>query len=395
MHMLKQIFLALLLIPIAQFAFAEEIPDYNKPYAPIFFNKPIYSWTEKVEITIIAPSWNTGINLIDSIGGDPNYSVNVYTNNHQLKQYKLYETDPSSGIFTGEIILTGFLHDVNGNGKHDTNPRTLGAGPNGGYLQNEEDSGITVSFEFADGVVLSESAKIEWNVGDLRIIDVTEESAKLKLFERDMNLNPESIDTVNIEVFSENDIAGINLEIAETTEDSGIFEGIISITKDDQSSGNRLYALPDSQITAKYTDRTLPKPYNVNDDLDILAQKIVISNIPTTERLSMNELKILSQNGELIERLDIGKTGMLFSKVKNTIDFSQEFAYIVQIKDEDNNVISLSWVTGETMPSQELGMSVSWMPQEPGKYSIERFVWNSIKGAIPLADAIYTEILIQ
>ena len=393
--MLKQIFLALLLIPIAQFAFAEEIPDYNKPYAPIFFNKPIYSWTEKVEITIIAPSWNTGINLIDSIGGDPNYSVNVYTNNHQLKQYKLYETDPSSGIFTGEIILTGFLHDVNGNGKHDTNPRTLGAGPNGGYLQNEEDSGITVSFEFADGVVLSESAKIEWNVGDLRIVDVTEESAKLKLFERDMNLNPESIDTVNIEVFSENDIAGINLEIAETTEDSGIFEGIISITKDDQSSGNRLYALPDSQITAKYTDRTLPKPYNVNDDLDILAQKIVISNIPTTERLSMNELKILSQNGELIERLDIGKTGMLFSKVKNTIDFSQEFAYIVQIKDEDNNVISLSWVTGETMPLQELGMSVSWMPQEPGKYSIERFVWNSIKGAIPLADAIYTEILIQ
>ena len=393
--MLKQIFLALLLIPIAQFAFAEEIPDYNKPYAPIFFNKPIYSWTEKVEITIIAPSWNTGINLIDSIGGDPNYSVNVYTNNHQLKQYKLYETDPSSGIFTGEIILTGFLHDVNGDGKNDTNPRTLGEGPNGGYLQNEEDSGITVSFEFADGVVLSESAKIEWNVGDLRIVDVTEESAKLKLFERDMNLNPESIDTVNIEVFSENDIAGINLEIAETTEDSGIFEGIISITKDDQSSGNRLYALPDSQITAKYTDRTLPKPYNANDDLDILAQKIVISNIPTTERLSMNELKILSQNGELIERLDIGKTGMLFSKVKNTIDFSQEFAYIVQIKDEDNNVISLSWVTGETMPSQELGMSVSWMPQEPGKYSIERFVWNSIKGAIPLADAIYTEILIQ
>ena len=104
-------------------------------------------------------------------------------------------------FFTGQIILTGFLHDVNGDGKNDTNPRTLGIGPNGGYLQNEEDSGITVSFEFADGVVLSESAKIEWNVGDLRIVDVTEESAKIKLFERDMNLNPESIDTINIEVF--------------------------------------------------------------------------------------------------------------------------------------------------------------------------------------------------
>tara|TARA_B100001142_G_scaffold310977_1_gene344973 strand:+ start:230 stop:1411 length:1182 start_codon:yes stop_codon:yes gene_type:complete len=393
--MLKQIFLVLLFIPASQFAFAEDIPDYNKPYAPIFFNKPIYSWTEKVEITIIAPSWNTGMNLIDSIGGDPNYSVNVYTNNYQLKEYKLYETNPSSGIFTGEIILTGFLHDVNGDGKNDTNPRTLGGGPNGGYLQNEEDSGITVSFEFADGVVLSESAKIEWNVGNLQIIEVGEESAKIKLFERDMNLNPESIDTVNIKVFSENDSAGINLEIAETKEDSGVFEGTISITKDDQSSGNRLYALPDSQITAKYTDRTLPKPYNTNDDLDILAKEIIISNTPISERLSMDELEILSQNGELIEKLVIGQNGMLFSKVKNTVDFSQEFTYIVQIKNEENNVISLSWITGETIPSQELGMSVSWMPEEPGKYSIERFVWNSINGSIPLTDTISTEILIQ
>jgi hypothetical protein len=393
--MLKEIFLILLLVPISQFTFAEEIPDYNKPYAPIFFNKPVYSWTEKVEITIIAPSWNTGMNLIDSIGGDPNYAVNVYTNNHQLKQYKLYETDSSSGIFTGEIILTGFLHDVDGDRIDDTNPRTLGGGPNGGYLQNEEDSGITVSFEFADGVVLSESVKIEWNIGDLRIIDVTEESAKIKLFERDMNLNPESIDTLNIEVFSENDNAGVNIEIAETTENSGIFEGVISITKNEQSSGNRLYALPDSQITAKYIDRTLPKPYNTNDDLDILAQEIVVSNIPTTERLSMNEIEILSQNGELIERLDIGQTGMIFSNVKNVIDYSQEFTYIVQIKNEDNNVISLSWVTGEVRPSQELGMSISWMPQELGKYSIDRFVWNSIKGSIPLTDTVSTEILIQ
>ena len=393
--MLKLIFLILLLLPVSQFAFAENIPDYNKPYAPIFFNKPIYSWTEKVEIIIIAPSWNTGKNLIDSIGGDPNYSVNIYTNSHQLKEYKLYETNPSSGIFSGEIILTGFLHDVNGDGVDDTNPRTSGGGPNGGYLQNDEDSGITVSFEFADGIVLSESARIEWNIGDLEIIDITEEFVKIRLIERDMNLNPESIDTINIEVFSENDNAGVDLEIIETTEDSGIFEGIISITKNDQSSGNRLYALPDSQITAKYTDRTLPRPYNTNDNLNILAQEFVVSNIPTTERLTMNEMNILAQNGELIEKLYVGQTGMLFSNVKNVIDYSQEFTYIVQIKDEDNNVVSLSWVTGEIISYQELGMSVSWIPQESGKYSIDRFLWNSIKGSIPLTDAVSTEILIQ
>jgi len=393
--MLKIVFLILLFIPISQVAFAEEIPDYDKPYAPIFFNKPVYSWTEKVEITIIAPSWNTGMYLTDSIGGDPNYSVDVYTNNHRLTEYKLYETDPSSGIFTGEIILTGFNHDVDGDGIDDTNPRTLGGGPNGGYLQNDDDSGITVSFEFADGVVLSESAKIEWNEGDLRIVDVAENSVKIKLFDMDMNLNPESVDTVNIDVFSDDDSAGISLEIAETTENSGVFEGIVSITKNDQSSGNRLYTLPDSKITAKYSDRTLPNPYNANDILDVFAYEIIVSDVPTNERLKMETTEILGQTGSIIDELGVGQTGMIFSNVKNPLDFSQDFAYIVQIKDENRDVVSLSWVTGQAIPSQELGMSVSWMPEESGKYLIERFVWNSIKGAIPLTDASSEEIIIK
>ena len=210
-----------------------------------------------------------------------------------------------------------------------------------------------------------------------------------------MNLNPESIDTINIEIFSEEDSAGINLEISETTEDSGIFEGVVSFTRDDQSSGSRLHVLPDSQITAKYTDRTLPKPYNINDELDILAQEKIISNLSSTDRLSLSELDILAQDGKVIDELDVGKTGMIFSKIRNTLDYTQEFTYIVQIKNENNNVVSLSWVTGQVIPSQELGMSISWTVQESGKYSVDRFVWNSIKGAIPLTDTVSTEILIK
>jgi len=86
---------------------------------------------------------------------------------------------------------------------------------------------------------------------------------------------------------------------------------------------------------------------------------------------------------------------MIFSKIKNRVDFSQDFTYIVQIKDEDSDVVLLSWVTGQTMPSQELGMSVSWIPEKSGKYLVERFVWNSIKGAIPLTDTVTYEILVK
>ena len=109
----------------------------------------------------------------------------------------------------------------------------------------------------------------------------------------------------------------------------------------------------------------------------------------------MDEMGLLAQNGDLIEELSIGQTGMIFSKIRNTQEFNQEFAYIVQIKNENKDVVSLSWVTGQVIPSQELGMSVSWIPQESGKYVIDRFIWNSIKGATPLADYLSTEILIE
>ncbi len=55
--------------------YAEQIPDYENPYAPIFTDKPVYTWTDKVKITILAPSWNTDRHLIDSIGDDEDHPI--------------------------------------------------------------------------------------------------------------------------------------------------------------------------------------------------------------------------------------------------------------------------------------------------------------------------------
>jgi len=98
----------LILFFILPFASAQEIPDYDKPYAPIFFDKPIYSWTDKIEIKIIAPSWNTDKDLIDSIGNDEENPIKISTREYSLEQYRLTETDVRSGIFTGEIISLDF-----------------------------------------------------------------------------------------------------------------------------------------------------------------------------------------------------------------------------------------------------------------------------------------------
>ena len=103
--------------------YADSIPDYQKPFAPIFTDKPVYSWTDKIIISINAPSLNSNPNQIDSIGESESHPIKISSGENFLEPYRLTETSSNSGIFSGEIILTGFLHDVDGDGTYDTNPK--------------------------------------------------------------------------------------------------------------------------------------------------------------------------------------------------------------------------------------------------------------------------------
>ena len=59
------LFSLLLVLPfLIPSAFGDIIPNYEDPYSPIFTDKPEYSWTDKVKMTIIAPSWNSDRYLI-------------------------------------------------------------------------------------------------------------------------------------------------------------------------------------------------------------------------------------------------------------------------------------------------------------------------------------------
>ena len=373
---------------VAFSAFAQEVPDYYNPYAPIFTDKEVYTWTDKIRLTIVAPSWNANRNGIDSIGNQEGHFIKIATADKSLEPYKLTETELSSGIFKGEIILTGFSHDADGDGKSDTNPRTLGNGPTGGFLEVERDDGITISFEFADGVVLTHSAMISWFIGDIRFENSTYtigQSANIQVIDPDMNLNPEAIDQINIRVSSDADMAGIEITGIETSEESGIFVATVFFSQNQSSSGNRLYALPGNTLYAKYDDYTLPEPYSISDNIEITTNTRFVSNIPPSERVEIQKNFLTNSIGRMISQPTSDQQLQVVGNVKNNQDYSQPFVLIVQIKDFSGKIVSLSWVKGELSPNQELDVSQSWNPTKSGNYTIESFVWSSISEPIPLS----------
>ena len=380
------------------FASAQEIPDYDKPYAPIFFDRPVYSWTDKIKIKIIAPSWNTDKDLIDSIGDDNENPIKISTRSHSLEPYRLTETDVSSGIFTGEVILTGFMHDADGDGDFDTTPRTVGTGPTSGFLEVERDSAVTVSFEFADGVVLSESVPVSWNIGTVEFendIFFSDDAIIVRVIDLDMNLNPESIDQIPVEVFSDSDVGGITANAIETSESSGSFIATISLTQNSASSGNRLYAIPGDGISARYSDYTLPKPYSESDNLEIQAQSRVESSIPSTQRLENSEINISDSFGNNLSSFSSNQQVQLVGSLSNLQEFDQKFVYLFQVKNSQNSVVSLSWIQGQLSSEQNLNVSQSWIPKNSGDYVIETFVWTSLKDPTALSNPITRSISVE
>jgi len=383
----------LILAPV----YAESIPDYEKPFAPIYTDKPEYSWTDKIIISINAPSWNSNSNQIDSIGESTSHPIKISSGENFLKPYRLTETSSGSGIFSGEIILTGFLHDVDGDGIFDTNPKTSGSGPTNGFLQVENDDSITISFEFADGIVLTESIPITWNMGVIQFskdIFLTSDSVEIRVIDQDMNLNPEAIDTITIDVFSDSDNGGIQVVATETSERSGDFLANISLSTH-TSSGNRLYAVPGDSIFAKYDDHTLPKPFSKSDEISIETSATVDYSVSSINRIHVSPISFSDSFGNTLDSLISEMQIQIVGKIENQLNYNQEFIYFFQIKNSDNSVISLSWIQGKLSPNQLLDISQSWIPEKSENYVLETYVWNSLNDSIPLSPPMITSIIID
>ena len=469
--------------------------------ASITFDKNAYTWTDKINLRVTEHG-------IDASGT----SVKIYTSDHALNNYKLSKA--GNGLYTGEIILTGFPRDVTGDGQSDTNPRTSGNGPNDGFLQSMGDDLFTVSIRFGDGDEIRKSVKIKWNMGDIvfdRIFSAYNESVHIKVIDADMNLNPETLDKIPIHVFSDSDKAGLVVDAIETQKESGIFETFVSISSHSASGGGNLFAQHDDVVYAQYDDYTLPEPYRTNDDLAITAElvlfpleelgdkkiewsqgnyavkngtgtaKIIVNdsdkntfadsidtlqvfvfsdsfregieidlyetekdtgifertfsfsdkrsapsilyalegdtvtaryapglslnseNIsmistmflgltgPPLERAPVQSAKIINVFGNTINNPTVGEQVQIVSDIENGMNRPQKFAYLVMIQDVNGATEHLAWIDGTLNPDSAFSPSASWIPTKEGDYTATMFVWESVENPTALSPPIQIE----
>ena len=364
--------------------------------ATIALDQKVYSWTDKVFITITAPDHNFDSDLIDQIGDTSDDPIKISTRENNIGYYRLVESGTDTGIFTGEVILTGFRHDADGKIGFDAptqdttsyDTRNNPAGPTDGYLEAEDDDGITVSFEVSEDETVIGSAIIRWNIGEVEWAEASYPASGnglVRITDPDLNLNPESVDNFDVDVWSDSDPGGISLTVTETNEATGVFEGKVSFTTNDESSGHRLRVAEGDTITAEYEDHTLPDPYDTSDDLDILSTAIIGSIVAPLERAPVSNARIVDTQGQTLSTVSVDQQVLVSADLRSGQDKDQDYAYLVQIQDADGVTVSLSWITSTLTAGSASSPSQSWTPTVSGDYTATVFVWESITNPTALS----------
>lgn len=375
--------------------------------ATIELDQKVYSWTDKVYITVVAPDHNYDSLLIDDIGNSSTDPLKVSTRGNQLSQYKLIESGADTGIFIGEVTLKGFAFDADGDTSTGTEGNeitgtasslTTGSGPTSGNIAATNNDGLTISFEFSEDETVVGSALIRWNIAEVQWLEASYPASGtgvVRIIDADMNLNPEAVDNFKVDAWSDSDAGGIDLTVSETNEATGIFEGTVFFTVSDDSSGHRLRVAEGDTVTTEYEDNTLPEPYTTADELDITATSLIGTLVPPLERAPAANLRTVDAFGNSLNSVSVDQQVQITAELANGQDREQSFAYLVQIQDGNGVTVSLAWITGSLSAGQSFSPALSWIPTESGSYTATAFVWESVDNPTALSPPVSTTIVVQ
>ena len=354
--------------------------------ATIELDQNVYTWTDKVFITAVASDYNFDSNAIDEIGPKGDGEITIRVRGDGLKAYKLAETGPDTGVFTGEITLAGFTYDAI---KYNA-PVKGGSGPTDGTLNTNNEDGLSVSFEYSDSEApLVASALIRWNVGEVQWLEASYAatgSGIVRVIDPDMNTNPSAVDNIDdVVVYSETFLGGIELTVTETQEASGIFEGTVEFDPESASQGHRLQVTEGDIVTAEYDDRTLPPPDGEGDRLSISATTLIGSIVPPLERAPASNPAIVDAFGNSLASVSVDQQVQITADLTSGQDRDQDFAYLVQIQNEDGVTVQLTWLAGALGAGATFNAAQSWTPSETGSYTATMFVWESVRNPTALS----------
>ncbi len=132
---------------------------------------------------------------------------------------------------------------------------------------------------------------------------------------------------------------------------------------------------------------------NTSDVMDIENEektptpvKVSFSN-EDTMKINLENVDIVNSFGQKFDEIKADQALQIAVDITNPNEYRQDFAYIVKITDDENNLMEpAKWVTGTLDPVQTFNVSLSWIPEDIGEYRAIISIGTDIDSVLQVAD---------
>jgi len=111
--------------------------------------------------------------------------------------------------------------------------------------------------------------------------------------------------------------------------------------------------------------------------------------------ITLTSPKLVNTTGEELGTLHVGEQIGVESILTNHAKSEQKFTYLVQVLNKDDGTEYFEGLSASMVFNQSFTASQVWIPKEPGQYTIQIFVWDSLASAIPLTNFLETQITVN
>ena len=367
-----------------------------------------YSWGSRIYILIYSPGFNSDPNRIDVIGNNNHTPITANSREGSMSLAGdgcngFIETAPDHGLFFGSIKLSGFRHDISGDGSPELYggnkcEKTYSVLDDGsGKVEAKQEGGVTVNFEWREDEFVSKTALYSWREATLEF-DKTEYdvSDEIHLTLTDLDNMRWPFDTKKsypVHVYSDSELAGMMMDAYLVPSFKGIVQMNgnypikLNLTFDDKSYESSapfgfghglLRVSPGDTIYAKYWDYSLPRPYTISDQKQIVSTaKVNDLALDVTSTLAVSA-EITDSNDKPLHHCIKGENVKIKTNVSNTKDEVVSAYIITQIKDSNNVIQHLSWSTINITPGKTSDINSEWIMKNDGAHTFEIFVVDNL-----------------
>lgn len=98
-------------------------------------------------------------------------------------------------------------------------------------------------------------------------------------------------------------------------------------------------------------------------------------------KILIQSTTFLNAQGQGIFQAQVGEQVEISNLFTNYQQVDQNYAFIVEITDQNGVATDLGWQNGEAPTGKTVSLSRSWTPQEAGIYTVKIFVWDDVNDA--------------